>query len=44
MIEKVGGSVKGVNPIDRGKTGLKQKGMHNVVNRAKSVLGATILL
>jgi len=43
-IEEVSGSVKRVSPIDREGTGLKQKGTHNVVDRAKGAFGATILL
>ena len=43
-IEEVGGSVKGVSPIDRRKTGLEQKGPHDVVDGAKSAFSTSILL
>ena len=43
-IEKIGGSVKRIGPIDRRKTSLKQNGAHNIIKCAKSTLGMTILL
>ena len=44
MIEKIGGSVKRISPIDQRKTSLKQNGAHNIIKCAKSMLGVTILL
>ena len=44
MIEKIGGSVKRISPIDQRKTSLKQNGAHNIIKCAKSTLGMTILL
>lgn len=44
MVEEVGGGVKGVGPIDRRKTGLEQKGPHDVVHNAKSVFITSVLL
>jgi hypothetical protein len=43
-VEEVGGGVKRVNPINRRKTGLEQKGPHNVVDCAKNALGTSVLL
>jgi hypothetical protein len=43
-VEKVGGSVERVSPINRRETGLKQKGPHNVVDCAKNALSAFVLL
>jgi len=43
-VEEVGGGVERVSPINRRKTGLKQKGPHNVVDCAKNALGTSILL
>ena len=43
-IEEVGGSVKGVSPIDRRKTGLEQKGLHDVVDGGKSAFSTSVLL
>ena len=43
-IEEVGDSVKGVSPIDRRKTGLEQKGPHDVVDGAKSAFSTSVLL
>ena len=43
-IEKIGGGVKRVSPINQRETGLKQKGPHNVVDCAKNALGTSVLL
>ena len=43
-VEEVGGGVERVSPINRRKTGLKQKGPHNVVDCAKNALGTSVLL
>ena len=43
-IEKICGSVEGVNPIDRWKATLKEQSAKNVVDGAKDALCFTVLL
>ena len=44
VVEEVGGGVERVSLINRRKTGLKQKGPHNVVDCAKNALSTSVLL
>jgi hypothetical protein len=43
-VEEVGGGVERVSPINRRKTGLEQKGPHNVIDCAKNALSTSVLL
>lgn len=43
-ILEIGGSVKGVSPIDRGKAALKEQRAHNIIDGTKGALGFIVLL
>ena len=43
-VDKVCGSVKSLNPINRRETSLEQKGTQNIINGAKRAFGLSILL
>ena len=43
-VEEIGGSVKGIRPINRRKTSLEQKRAHDIIDGAKSALSPPVLL